>query len=85
MVGFGEHRSSSPAQLTALASLIGDLIIYNQLIANFFFLSKGGITGALPVTILDLFRDLKLIFLYFGLIFYWHRCNFAQYICTKEH
>ncbi|WP_313533458.1 hypothetical protein [Haematobacter sp.] len=62
--------NSSPARLTALAPLIGYLIIYNQLIANFFFLSKGGeAMGAEPVTILDLLTDLKLTFLYFGLIF----------------
>lgn len=62
--------NSSPARLTALAPLIGYLIIYNQLIADFFFLSKGGGTGAEPVTILDLLGDLKLTFLYFGLIFF---------------
>lgn len=62
--------NSSPARLTALAPLIGYLIIYNQLIADFFFLSKGGGIGAEPVTVLDLLGDLKLTLLYFGLIFF---------------
>ncbi len=62
--------NSYPARLTALAPLIGYLIIYNQLIADFFFLSKGGGTGSEPVTILDLLGDLKLTFLYFGLILF---------------
>jgi hypothetical protein len=47
------------------------LIIDNQFIAEFFFLSKAGATsngGA--TTMLDLLRDLKLTFLYFGLVLF---------------
>jgi hypothetical protein len=63
--------NSTPARLTALAPLIGYLIIYNQLIADFFFLSKAGkVHDNSPVTILDLFRDNKLTFLYFGLVLF---------------
>ena len=63
--------NSTPARLTTLAPLIGYLIIYNQFIADFFFLSR---VGAAPrtesATILDLLRDLKLTLLYFGLVFF---------------
>jgi len=63
--------NSTPARLTALAPLIGYLIIYNQSIAHFFFLSKGTLASSSEATtILDLFRDLKLTFLYFGLVFF---------------
>ncbi len=54
-----------------LAPLIGYLIIYNQFIAEFFFLSKfdpDSDKGTLSV--LDLLRDLKLTFLYFGLVLF---------------
>jgi hypothetical protein len=63
--------NSTPARLTALAPLIGYLIIYNQFIADFFFLSKNGTsTNTESATILDLLRDLKLTFFYFGLVFF---------------
>lgn len=63
--------NSTPARLTLLAPLVGYLIIYNRFIADFFFLSNSG-TELQPkeATILDLFRDLKLTFLYFGLLFF---------------
>lgn len=32
--------NSTPARLTALAPMIGYLVIYNQIIADFFFLSS---------------------------------------------
>lgn len=61
--------NSTPARLTALAPLIGYLIIYNQFIAEFFFLSNSGLASDRPTTtVLDLLRDLKLTFLYFGLV-----------------
>ena len=61
--------NSTPARLTALAPLIGYLIIYNQFIAEFFFLSNGGSDSDRPtLSMLDLLRDLKLTFLYFGLV-----------------
>lgn len=63
--------NSSPARLTALAPLIGYLIIYNQFIAEFFFLSNSGTASDQPtLSVLDLLRDLKLTFLYFGLVFF---------------
>jgi predicted membrane channel-forming protein YqfA (hemolysin III family) len=63
--------NSTPARLTALAPLIGYLIIYNQFIAEFFFLSNSGALADRPtLTVLDLLRDLKLTFLYFGLVFF---------------
>lgn len=63
--------NSSPARLTALAPLIGYLIIYNQFIAEFFFLSDSGLGSDQPtLSFLDLLRDLKLTFLYFGLVFF---------------
>lgn len=63
--------SSAPARLTALAPLIGYLIIYNQFIAEFFFLSNIGPASDLPrLSVFDLLRDLKLTFLYFGLVFF---------------
>ena len=63
--------NSSPARLTALAPLIGYLIIYNQFIAEFFFLSNSGMASDQPtLSVLDLLRDLKLTFLYFGLVFF---------------
>lgn len=63
--------NSPPARLTALAPLIGYLVIYNQFIADFFFLSESGsATTAGPATILDLLSDTKLTFLYFGLVFF---------------
>ncbi len=61
--------NSTPARLTALAPLIGYLIIYNQFIAEFFFLSNGGTASDRPtLSVLDLLRDIKLTFLYFGLV-----------------
>lgn len=63
--------NSTPARLTILAPLIGYLVIYNQFIAEFFFLSNA--TPDLPQerpSLLDLFRELKLTFLYFGLLFF---------------
>lgn len=63
--------NSTPVRLTALAPLIGYLIIYNQLIADFFFLSKSSSAVILEhPTRFDLFRELKLAFLYFGLLFF---------------
>lgn len=63
--------SSSPARLTALAPLIGYLIIYNQFIAEFFFLSNADTASSgQTASLLDLLRDLKLTFLYFGLVFF---------------
>ena len=63
--------NSPPVRLTALAPLIGYLIIYNQFIADFFFLSKSGTnSSAESATTVDLLRDLKLTFLYFGLVFF---------------
>jgi hypothetical protein len=63
--------NSTPARLTILAPLIGYLVIYNQFIADFFFLSNT--TPDLPQespSLLDLFRELKLTFLYFGLLLF---------------
>ena len=63
--------NSTPARLTALAPLIGYLVIYNQLIADFFFLSIAEPDLKVnDTTALDLFRELKLTFLYFGLVFF---------------
>jgi hypothetical protein len=63
--------NSPPARLTALAPLIGYLVIYNQFIADFFFLSESGSATRLgPATILDLLSDARLTFLYFGLVFF---------------
>jgi len=63
--------NSTPARLTALAPLIGYLVIYNQIIADFFFLSIADPEPrARDTTALDLFRELKLTFLYFGLVFF---------------
>lgn len=63
--------NSTPARLTILAPLIGYLVIYNQFIAEFFFLSNA--TPDLPKEIpslLLLFKELKLTFLYFGLLLF---------------
>jgi len=61
--------NSTPARLTALAPLIGYLIIYNQFIAEFFFLStRDTVPDGSTLSVLDLLRDLKLTFLYFGLV-----------------
>ena len=63
--------NSTPARLTILAPLIGYLVIYNQFIAEFFFLSNAN--PDLPQeshSLLDLFRELKLTFLYFGLLLF---------------
>jgi len=63
--------NSTPARLTILAPLIGYLVIYNQFIAEFFFLSNA--TPDLPQenpALLDLFKELKLTFLYFGLLLF---------------
>lgn len=63
--------NSAPARLTALVPLVGYLIIYNKIIADFFFLSINSITESVgPASILDLFRSLKLTFLYFGLLLF---------------
>lgn len=63
--------NSTPARLTILAPLIGYLVIYNQFIAEFFFLSNAN--PDLPQespSLLDLFKELKLTFLYFGLLLF---------------
>ncbi|MEO0893342.1 MAG: hypothetical protein AAFY35_12160 [Pseudomonadota bacterium] len=63
--------NSTPARLTAIAPLIGYLIIYNQFIAEFFFFSNNGVASdPSTLTLLDLLQDLKLTFLYFGLVFF---------------
>lgn len=63
--------NSTPARLTILAPLIGYLVIYNQFIAELFFLSNTNpdLLQDSP-SLLDLFKELKLTFLYFGLLFF---------------
>jgi predicted membrane channel-forming protein YqfA (hemolysin III family) len=63
--------NTTAARLTILAPLIGYLVIYNQAIAGFFFLSKDAVISTQPEdSLLSLLRNMKLTFLYFGLLFF---------------
>ena len=63
--------NTAPAKLTILAPLIGYLVIYNQAIADFFFLSSGPDPEvASSGSLLSLLNNMKLTFLYFGLLFF---------------